>query len=135
MQALCIKEEDMFLMLKRLVQEDLFEVEYLMVPLEVYKSHEKYFKDSKYEKHNTFGARYIKGMEVMGVPVIREMEGYERPSGCYLVNSNIHISDFERVQAQNIPHQNSFITDLGEYVVDNEKTGIFLNDIKLTKKL
>jgi hypothetical protein len=43
-------------------------------------------------------------MKVMGLPVIPEIAEYKRPPNCYIVNSNCHIGDFERINATNIPH-------------------------------
>lgn len=103
--------------------------------LECYRAHQKYFKDREYEKHSTFDGKYLVGMKVMGLPVIPEIAEYKRPPNCYIVNSNCHIGDFERINATNIPHLQPFISEKGEIIIDDQSPKLMINDLKLTNKL
>jgi hypothetical protein len=60
-------------MLKKFFTENDLNAEYLIISLETFQQHEKYFKDHKYEKHNTFDGKYLIGMQCMSVPIISEI--------------------------------------------------------------
>lgn len=70
------------------------ETEYLMLPKETYNKHQKYFKDTGYEKHSIFNSKYLLGMKAMGLPILPEVEEYQREAGAYLLNSSCHLADF-----------------------------------------
>jgi hypothetical protein len=48
MKAICINADDKFIMIKKYTSQSDEILEYLIVSLDTFKQHEKYFKDNKY---------------------------------------------------------------------------------------
>jgi len=46
-------------------------------------------------------------MKAQELPIVADIEGYERPSNSYLIHSGCHMADYERAAAHNINHSES----------------------------
>lgn len=106
-----------------------------MLSKEVYNRHQKYFRDSGYEKHSIFNSKYLLNMKAGGLPIIDEIGDYERESAAYLLNSSCDLADFERATENNLKHPENAIDGDGQVWIDGHNTNIFISNIKSTKQL
>ena len=80
--------------------------DYLITSMEVFSEHRKYFRQENYEKVSLFESSHLQQMECLGLKFYREIEGYERRAGVYLMDPPSNLADFERAHEHDLAVNN-----------------------------
>jgi hypothetical protein len=67
-------------------------------------------------------------MQARQLPIVEEIEGYERAPGGYVIHSGCHLADFERVSVHGLEHHATPVSETGEMMVEGKGTGLMVND-------
>lgn len=88
------------IILKRFINEQALNAEYLITAVALYSKHRKYFADQGYTNHQTFDSMELLTMASNALPIVPEISQYEREPGLYLACGSQSIADFERLSTQ-----------------------------------